>query len=79
MALDVDPIWFGVFVVILVELGQLTPPLGVILFVVASSSEEVKVEDVIMGTLPFFIIIVSFMLLLIAVPQIALFLPEYTY
>jgi len=32
-----------------------------------------------MGTLPFFIIIVSFMLLLIAVPQIALFLPEYTY
>jgi len=79
MALDVDPIWFGVFVVILVELGQLTPPLGVILFVVASSSDEVKVEDVIMGTLPFFIIIVSFMLLLIAAPQIALFLPEYTY
>ena len=79
MALDVDPIWFGVFVVILVELGQLTPPLGVILFVVASSSDEVKVEDVIMGTLPFFIIIVSFMLLLIAVPQIALFLPEFTF
>lgn len=79
LALGVDPIWFGVFVVILVELGQLTPPLGVILFVVASSSSEVNVEDVIMGTLPFFIIIVSFMLLLIAVPQIALFLPEFTY
>lgn len=79
LALDVDPIWFGVFVVILVELGQLTPPLGVILFVVASSSDEVKVEDVIMGTLPFFIIIVSFMLLLIAAPQIALFLPEFTF
>jgi len=79
IAMDVDPIWFGVFVVILVELGQLTPPLGVILFVVASSSDKVKVEDVIMGTLPFFIIIVSFMLLLIAAPQIALFLPEYTY
>lgn len=79
LALDVDPIWFGVFVVILVELGQLTPPLGVILFVVASSSSEVKVEDVIMGTLPFFIIIVAFMLLLIAAPQIALFLPEFTF
>ena len=79
MALEVDPIWFGVFVVILVELGQLTPPLGVILFVVASSSKEVTVEDVIMGTLPFFAIIVAFMLLLIAVPQIALFLPELTY
>lgn len=79
IALDVDPIWFGVFVVILVELGQLTPPLGVILFVVASSSDKVDVEDVIMGTLPFFVIIVSFMLLLMSAPQIALFLPEYTY
>ena len=79
LALDVDPIWFGVFVVILVELGQLTPPLGVILFVVASSSDKVRVEDVIMGTLPFFIIILAFMLLLIAFPQIALFLPEFTF
>lgn len=78
LALGVDPIWFGVFVVILVELGQLTPPLGVILFVVASSSDEVKVEDVIMGTLPFFGIILLFMMLLIAFPQIALFLPSLT-
>lgn len=78
MALNVDPVWFGVFVVILVELGQLTPPLGVILFVVASSSDKVKVEDVIMGVLPFFAIIVIFMLLLIAFPQIALFLPSIT-
>ena len=79
MAMDVDPIWFGVFVVILVELGQLTPPLGVILFVVASSSDQVKVEDVIMGTLPFFFIIVAFILLLIGVPDIALMLPEFTF
>jgi len=78
MALNVDPVWFGVFVVILVELGQLTPPLGVILFVVASSSDKVKVEDVIMGTLPFFTIILIFMLLMIAFPQIALFLPSIT-
>jgi C4-dicarboxylate transporter DctM subunit len=79
IALDVDPIWFGVFVVILVELGQLTPPLGVILFVVASSSDKVKVEDVIMGTLPFFVIILGFILLLITFPQIALFLPTFTF
>ncbi|SUB02399.1 Neu5Ac permease [Pannonibacter phragmitetus] len=78
LALGVDPVWFGVFVVILVELGQLTPPLGVILFVVASSSNEVKVEDVIMGTAPFFAIILMFMLLMIAFPQIALFLPSIT-
>src|SRR3546814_10463711 len=60
-ALGVDPIWFGVFVVILVELGQLTPPLGVVLFVVASCSDDVKVEDVVMGTVPFFGIILAFM------------------
>ncbi|MBU1314509.1 MAG: TRAP transporter large permease [Alphaproteobacteria bacterium] len=78
LAFDIDPIWFGVFVVILVELGQLTPPLGVILFVVAASDENVKVEDVILGTLPFFAIIVGFMLLLIAFPQIVLFFPKLT-
>lgn len=76
--LGVDPIWFGVFVVILVELGQLTPPLGVILFVVAGSSSEVKVEDVVMGVLPFFLIILIFMILMILFPQIALFLPSHT-
>lgn len=79
LAMNIDPIWFGVFVVVLVELGQLTPPLGVILFVVAGASKEVTLEDVIMGTLPFFIIIVGFMLLLILFPQIALFLPSVTF
>lgn len=78
IALDINLIWFGVFVVILVELGQLTPPLGVILFVVASSSEKVKVEDVVLGTLPFFIVIVGFLLLLMAFPEIALYLPSLT-
>ena len=48
-------------------------------FVVASSSDVVKVEDVIMTTLPFFIIIVSFMLLLIVALQNTLFLPEFTF
>lgn len=76
LALEVDPIWFGVFVVILVELGQLTPSLGVILFVVASSSNVVKVEDVILGTMPFFAMILLFILLLIGFPQIALYFPS---
>lgn len=78
VAMNVDPVWFGVFVVILVELGQLTPPLGVILFVVASSSKDLRVEEVIMGVLPFFVIILAFLLLLIAFPQIALWFPAIT-
>lgn len=78
VALEVDPIWFGVFVVILVELGQLTPPLGIILFVVKSAAEDVKIEDVVRGTMPFFGIILLFLLLMMAFPQIALFLPSLT-
>lgn len=77
-AMGVDPVWFGVFVVILVELGQLTPPLGVILFVVASSDSKTRVEDVVMGVLPFFVIILAFLVLLIALPDIALWLPQLT-
>jgi tripartite ATP-independent transporter DctM subunit len=76
LALEIDPIWFGVFVVIMVELGQLTPPLGVILFVVASSWTKMKVEDVVVGVLPFYIIIVLFVLLLMAFPGIALWFPS---
>jgi C4-dicarboxylate transporter DctM subunit len=79
LSLNIDPVWFGVFVVVLVELGQLTPPLGVILFVVASGSKVVTLEEVILGTMPFFLIIIGFMLLLIAFPQIALLLPSLTF
>jgi C4-dicarboxylate transporter DctM subunit len=79
LALGIDPIWFGIFVVILIELGQLTPPLGVILFVVAGSSSDVTVEDVIAGTAPFFSMILLFLILMIAFPEIALFLPSLTF
>jgi C4-dicarboxylate transporter DctM subunit len=79
LALGIDPIWFGIFVVILIELGQLTPPLGVILFVVAGSSSDVTVEDVIAGTVPFFSMILLFLILMIVFPEIALFLPSLTF
>ena len=71
----IDPIWFGIYIVILVELGQLTPPLGVILFVVASTWKELTVEDVVAGTIPFFAIIIVFILLIIGIPDIVLWLP----
>lgn len=76
MAYGIDPIWFGVYIVILVELGQLTPPLGVILFVVASTWKEISVEEVVLGTLPFYLIIVAFVLILILFPDLALWFPR---
>ncbi len=75
LAYNIDPIWFGVYIVILVELGQITPPLGVILFVVASTWEKLSVEDVALGVLPFYAIIIGFVILLIFVPDLALWLP----
>ena len=75
-AYGIDPIWFGIYMVILVELGQLTPPLGVILFVVASTWRKLKIEDVVLGTLPFFILIVLLIFILIRFPELALWLPN---
>lgn len=74
-ALGIDPVWFGVFVVILVELGQLTPPLGVILFVVSGSASTVRFEDVVRGVIPFYGLIITLLVALIFWPQIALWLP----
>lgn len=76
VAYGIDPIWFGVYIVILVELGQLTPPLGVILFVVASTWEEISIEEVVLGVLPFYLIIVTFVFLLIFFPDLALWFPR---
>lgn len=76
MAYGIDPIWFGVYIVILVELGQLTPPLGVILFVVASTWEKLSIEEVVLGVLPFYLIIVGFVFLLIFFPDLALWFPS---
>ena len=76
VAYGIDPIWFGVYIVILVELGQLTPPLGVILFVVASTWEEISIEEVVLGVLPFYLLIVAFVFLLIFFPDLALWFPR---
>ncbi len=76
VAYGIDPIWFGVYIVILVELGQLTPPLGVILFVVASTWDEISIEEVVLGVLPFYLLIVAFVFLLIFFPDLALWFPR---
>ena len=76
-SLGVDPIWFGIFIVIMCELGLITPPVGMNLFVVQGiRPDRGGLEDVIRGALPYAIIMIAFTLLLIAFPQIVLWLPE---
>jgi C4-dicarboxylate transporter, DctM subunit len=76
-ALGVDPVWFGIFVVVMCEIGLITPPVGMNLFVVQGIRKGGgSFNDVIRGSLPFVGIMILFAGLLILVPEIALFLPQ---
>lgn len=75
-ALGVDPIWFGVLVVLQAELGVITPPVGVHLFVVRQIVPDVPLSAVIRGALPFMLCQILVMVLVVVFPQIALWLPE---
>jgi TRAP-type C4-dicarboxylate transport system permease large subunit len=77
MALKFDPIWFGVIVVKMVEIGLLTPPVGIQTYVLKGVAPHIPVEKIIMGIMPFFIVDLFVVIgLLTAFPQIALFLPS---
>ncbi len=71
----IDPIWFGVILVMYVELGQISPPIGINLFVIQSIWDG-ELSDVVMGTIPFHIIMFVLLFLLTAFPQLALWLPS---
>lgn len=73
-ALGIDAIWFGIYIVTIVEIGLITPPVGMNLFVIQGVG-QVKLQTVIRGIVPFVIADAVRITLLIAVPQIVLFLP----
>jgi tripartite ATP-independent transporter DctM subunit len=75
VALGFDPIWFGVVCVITMEMGQITPPIGVNVFAIGSVAKEVPMQVIFRGIVPFFFCMVLCVLLLVLFPQIALFLP----
>ena len=70
-----DPIWFGILAVVAVELGLITPPVGMNLFVISSVAPEVKSEEVMIGALPFVVADLLRLAILAAFPIIALALP----
>ena len=71
----VDLIWFGVMMVILIEIGQLTPPLGINLFVIQSIWDG-KLGEVIKGVMPFFFLMFAVLCLIWIFPEIATWLPS---
>ena len=74
-ALGFDPIWFGVLMMLLIETALITPPVGFNLFVVQGVRSRGQIYDVIIGSAPFVITLMAMIALLIAYPQIALWLP----
>jgi tripartite ATP-independent transporter DctM subunit len=74
--LGYDPIWFGVMVVLVTEMAMITPPVGMNVWVVSGIAKNVPMEVIFKGIFPFLLVEIAFVILLIAFPQIALFLPE---
>jgi tripartite ATP-independent transporter DctM subunit len=75
-ALGYDPVWFGIIVVMVVELGLITPPIGMNVFVIKGIAREVPLETIFRGVTPFIVAQVILILLLIAFPSLALWLPS---
>ena len=71
-----DPIWFGVVLVLLLEIGLVTPPVGINLFVTSQHS-GVPVDTVFLGSIPFIFVLLLTCIILIAFPQIITFLPSH--
>ncbi|MDA4844449.1 TRAP transporter large permease [Hoeflea poritis] len=76
VSLGFDPIWLGVVMVIVLEMGLISPPIGVNVFVVKSIVPDVKMETIFAGIMPFWLAMAVALLFLVLVPDIALLLPN---
>ena len=74
--LGFDPIWYGVMMVVAMEQGQLTPPVGLNLYVITGVAKDVPMHEIIRHMWPFIIVLIVFMFIMIAFPELALFLPS---
>jgi tripartite ATP-independent transporter DctM subunit len=74
--LGFDPIWFGVIIVMTVELGLIHPPVGMNIFVIKSVVEDAKISTIFYGVLPFIVTDLLRLLILIAFPILATWLPS---
>ncbi len=75
VALGMDPVWFGIYLVLMMEMALITPPMGMNLYVVQGVRGGGPLRDVILGTLPFLGVMILFVGFLIAVPEFVLWLP----
>jgi len=75
MALGYDPMWFGVVIVLVTQIGVITPPVGVNVYVVSGVARDVPLEEIFRGVVPLLLALIVATLLMVPFPQLALFLP----
>lgn len=71
-----DPIWFGILMIVLIEMALITPPVGLNLYVVQGARKSGKMSEVMLGSIPYVLAMLAMVAALIAFPQIALMLPN---
>ena len=79
LALGFDPIWFGVCTVLLMEMGQITPPVGVNVFAMSSVARDVPMSKIFRNIVPYFLCMIALLGLLVLFPDLALWLPAHCY
>ena len=74
--LGFDPVWFGIYMTVMMEIAMLTPPIGLNVFVMQRVTPEVPLSEIFRGVLPFVIVCLILVVLIAALPQLALWLPS---
>jgi len=74
-ALGFDPIWFGVIIVLVTEMGVITPPVGINVYVVHGIAKDIPLETIFRGVFPYLLALLVCCGILLLFPQLALFLP----
>ena len=76
LELGFDPVWFGVLVVVITQMGVITPPVGVNVYVVSGMERDIPLPVIFKGAVPFLLMLIISALILIMVPDLCLFLPN---
>ena len=76
LELGYDPVWFGVIVVVITQMGVITPPVGMNVYVVSGIERDIPLPVIFKGSMPFLVTLIFSAVILIAFPQICLFLPN---
>ena len=77
VALGFDPVWFGVLIVMVIQIGLISPPVGMNLFVINTLLPRVGLGNIFRGVWPLVLVLVIMLAILVAFPQLSLWLPSF--